>query len=119
MDAKSRQGPAFHVGDRCCKSAKLLWAKISQSTKTAAQTVRKNVMGRLRENWLGVVSATLFCAMILGGCKGPDPGSVKDEAMQAGRTAENPPGSDDDYLRDMDRGLDAEAVHMALPFLPK
>lgn len=76
-------------------------------------------MGRLRGNWLGVVAVALFCAMLLGACRDPEPGSVKDEAMQAGLTAKDLPGSDDDYLRDMDRGLDAEAVHKALPFLSK
>ena len=63
-------------------------------------------MGRLRGNWLGVVSAALYCAVLLGACKGPEPGSLKDEAMQAGLTAKDLPGSDDDYLRDMDHGLD-------------
>ena len=49
----------------------------------------------------------------------PKPGSVKDEAMKAGLTAKDLPGSDSDYLRAMDRGLDEEAVHKALPFLSK
>jgi hypothetical protein len=49
----------------------------------------------------------------------PKPGSVLDEAMKAGLTAKDLPGSDDDYLRAMDRGLDEEAVHKALPFLTK
>jgi hypothetical protein len=44
---------------------------------------------------------------------------VKDEAMRAGLMAKDLPGSDDEYLRDMDGGLDAEAVHKALPFLSK
>ena len=39
--------------------------------------------------------------------------------MKAGLTAKDLPGSDDDYLRAMDRGLDEEAVHKALPFLSK
>src|SRR5215813_8293761 len=68
---------------------------------------------------LSVVTSALFCVIILGACRGPQPGSVKDEAMQASLTAKDLPGSDDDYLRDMDRGLDVEAVHQALPFLSK
>ncbi|MGH7834711.1 MAG: hypothetical protein ACREQK_13780, partial [Candidatus Binatia bacterium] len=75
-------------------------------------------MGTLRGSWVGVGGVTLFCAMILGAC-GAKPGSVVDEAMKAGLTAKDLPGSADDYLRDMDRGLDAEAVHKALPFLSK
>jgi hypothetical protein len=62
----------------------------------------------------------LLCAIVLASCsKEPKPGSVVDEAMKVGLTAKDLPGSEDDYLRDMDRGLDAEAVHKALPFLSK
>ena len=54
---------------------------------------------------------------------GPRPGSVKDEAMRAGLVAKDLPGSDDDYLRAMDRGLNADAVydalHKAVPSLSK
>src|SRR5258708_839277 len=32
-------------------------------------------------------------------------GEVKDEAMQAGRSAESMPGSDDDYFHDIDCGI--------------
>ena len=32
-------------------------------------------------------------------------GEVKDEAMQAGRSADSMPGSDDDYFHDMDGGI--------------
>jgi hypothetical protein len=76
-------------------------------------------MQTMRGRWLGVGAAALFCAMMLGACRGPQPGSVVDEAMKAGLTAKDLPGSEDDYLRAMDRGLDAEAVHKALPFLSK
>lgn len=76
-------------------------------------------MGTWRGSWLGVRAAALFCAMILGACGGPQPGSVVDEATRAGLTATDLPGSDDDYLRAMDGGLDEEAVHNALPFLSK
>src|SRR2546426_3561826 len=76
-------------------------------------------MRTMRGRWLGVGAAALFCAMILGACTGPQPGSVVDEAMRAGLTAKDLPGSDDAYLRAMDRGLNAEAVHKALPFLSR
>jgi len=56
----------------------------------------------------------MLCSIALAGCSGPEPGTVKDEAMQAGRTVASLAGSDSDYLKDMDRGLDAEAVHKAL-----
>lgn len=36
MDAKTRQVMAFHVGDRRGKSAKRLWAKISQAYRQHA-----------------------------------------------------------------------------------
>lgn len=76
-------------------------------------------MRMMKSYWFSVGAAALFCAVMLSACKGPEPGFVKDEAMKAGLTAKDLPGSDDDYLRAMDRGLDAEAVHKALPFLSK
>jgi len=36
--------------------------------------------------------------------KKPQPGTVKDEALAAGRTAESMPGADEDYFADMDYG---------------
>lgn len=53
--------------------------------------------------------------------RGPRPGTVKDEAMLAGRTAESLAGADEDYFRDMDDGIshDPEAVRARLtPFMP-
>ncbi|NER39982.1 MAG: hypothetical protein F6J93_39650 [Oscillatoria sp. SIO1A7] len=46
----------------------------------------------------------------------PKPGTVIDEAMQAGRTPESLPSSEDDYLRDMDYGItkDPEKVRAIL-----
>lgn len=38
-------------------------------------------------------------------------GVIKDEAAHAGYTAADFPGSDDDYLRDMDGGFDEDTVH--------
>jgi len=35
----------------------------------------------------------------------PDPGTVKDEAMLAGRTGDSLPGADEDYYADMDYGV--------------
>ena len=51
----------------------------------------------------------------------PEPGTVLDEAMQAGRGPETLPGADEDYMADMDYGItkDPEAVRAALdPYLP-
>jgi hypothetical protein len=51
----------------------------------------------------------------------PKPGTVLDEAMQAGRTPESLASSDNDYLRDMDYGItkDPEKVRAALaPYVP-
>src|SRR5262249_10831491 len=44
--------------------------------------------------------------LILTGCgkKPPEPGTVLDEALKVGRTAESFPAADEDYFRDMDRG---------------
>jgi len=41
-------------------------------------------------------------------------GEIKDEAMHVGRTAATLPGSDSDYLRDMDGGLNEDEVHAAM-----
>src|SRR5262249_30254299 len=58
--------------------------------------------------------------LVFAGCgQAPEAGKVQDEAMRAGLTAKDLPGSDDAYLRAMDRGLNEEAVHKALPFLSK
>ncbi len=50
--------------------------------------------------------AILSIGLTLTGCAGDrsKPGTVLDEAMRAGRTAESFPAADEDYLRDMDRG---------------
>ena len=50
------------------------------------------------------------------------PGTVKDEALLAGRTAESLAGADEDFFRDMDNGIsrNPEAVRAALePFMPQ
>ena len=61
-------------------------------------------------------------ALILGDFLNKDmSGTVMDEAMEAGRTAESLPSSDNDYLRDMDYGItkDPEKVRAALdPYVP-
>ena len=46
--------------------------------------------------------------------KGPVAGEVQDEAMAAGYTAADFPGSESDYLKDMDKGLTPEQVHANL-----
>ena len=41
-------------------------------------------------------------------------GKIQDEAMFVGRDAASLPGSDSDYLRDMDGGLNADQVHSSM-----
>jgi hypothetical protein len=64
----------------------------------------------------------VIVGLVLAGCsRKPEPGTVNDEAKQAGRQAESFPAADEDYFRDMDYGIskDAAAVAAALdPFLP-
>ena len=51
----------------------------------------------------------------------PQPGTVKDEALLAGRDAASMPGADEDYYADMDYGLtkNPEAIRASLdPYLP-
>ncbi len=54
--------------------------------------------------------AALACLVFTTGfwaCKEkpPEPGTVKDEALAAGRTSESFPGADEDYFADMDYGV--------------
>ena len=54
-----------------------------------------------------VRATTLLFAGLTIACTAsqPKPGTVKDEAMRAGRTASSFPAADDDYFHDMDGGL--------------
>src|SRR4029453_16727856 len=72
-----------------------------------------------RKNCCVRISILLYMIILASCGNEPKPGTVVDEAMKAGLTARDLPGSDDDYLHEMDRGLNAEAVHNALPFLSK
>jgi cytochrome c5 len=51
--------------------------------------------------------AVLAIAFVCANCghKGPEPGSVKDEALAAGRMADSFPAADEDYFKDMDGGV--------------
>jgi hypothetical protein len=51
--------------------------------------------------------AVLLIALLSANCgeKGPEPGTVKDEAMMAGRSADSFPAADEDYFKDMDGGV--------------
>src|SRR5262245_18078706 len=54
------------------------------------------------------LTLTLCCALLLvAACGGrqPNPGTVRDEAMRAGRTASSLSVADEDYFHDMDGGL--------------
>lgn len=45
----------------------------------------------------------------LSGCGGPEPGTVQDEAMRAGRNAASFPAADEEYFADMDGGYKRDA----------
>ncbi len=72
------------------------------------------------------VPHSLFPAFVLGlalaGCsEAPKPGTVDDEAKQAGRAAESFPAAGEDFFHDMDYGLTQDAAAMAAvldPFVP-
>lgn len=51
--------------------------------------------------------AIVAIVFLLGSCgkKQPEPGTVQDEAMMTGRTAESFPAADEDYFHDMDGGV--------------
>ncbi len=56
----------------------------------------------LRGSLIGLTAGTIL--LTLTGCNEPAPGTVKDEAMKAGRTAASFPAADEDYFTDMDGG---------------
>lgn len=56
-----------------------------------------------RLNGIAVLAATIGVAAC--GASQPRPGTVKDEAMRAQRTAQSFPAADEDYFHDMDGGL--------------
>src|SRR5258706_32370 len=68
-----------------------------------------------------IVIVVVATGLFVGCITAPQPGTVKDEAMLAGRTPESLHGADDDYFADMDYGAtrNPEAVRAALdPYLP-
>lgn len=62
----------------------------------------------MRDRQLLSVVVVFAVALFFAGCgKGsPMPGTVLDEAMQAGRTAESFPAADEDYFKEMDGGVE-------------
>jgi cytochrome c5 len=60
--------------------------------------------------WLSA-SVVVLMALLFGGCgeKSPEPGTVRDEALTAGRTAESFPAADEDYFKEMDGGIELTA----------
>ena len=56
----------------------------------------------VRRSLIGV--ATVAALAALSGCGEPEPGTVLDEAMKAGRDAASLPAADEDYFADMDSG---------------
>jgi hypothetical protein len=69
---------------------------------------RNKTMEIRRLNLSGILILVILAA---SGCgKGsPEPGSVKDEALTVGRTAESLPAADEDYFKDMDGGVELTA----------
>lgn len=62
-------------------------------------------MGRL--GGFGAATLLSLCALLSSGCgkaEPPRPGTVQDEALRAGRTAESFKAADEDYFREMDGG---------------
>ena len=59
----------------------------------------------MKSQVLFILSFIFSLGLILMGCgkKPPKPGTVLDEALTAGRTAESFPAADEDYFHDMDR----------------
>ena len=59
--------------------------------------------------------SSLVGALLLGVCltscgkKTPEPGTIKDEALMVGRTAESFPAADEDYFKEMDGALELTA----------
>ena len=60
---------------------------------------------------LNLSALSILVILAASGCgKGsPEPGSVKDEALTVGRTAESLPAADEDYFKDMDGGVELTA----------
>src|SRR5574340_763043 len=55
----------------------------------------------------------LLCCLVLVGCSGaPKPGTVLDEAKQAGRTGESFKQADEDYFHDMDGAIALQPVEV-------
>ena len=52
---------------------------------------------------ISVTGVIAIVPVLLSGC-GPKPGTVKDEAMLAGRTGDTFPAAEEDYFADMDGG---------------
>jgi hypothetical protein len=67
----------------------------------------------------GMVLLCLAATLAGAACGRPRPGTQLDEARRVGRTADTFPAADEDFFRDMDRGVSArpELVAQRLPFL--
>jgi len=53
-----------------------------------------------------IAAVVVFFIKRNSGTKAPEPGTVLDEASQAGRSPESLAGADEDYFHDMDRGVE-------------
>lgn len=77
---------------------------------------KRSVLYRVVKRSLGVAGLVVVAGVIafslLSGRGTPDPGTVSDEALRAGRTAESFPAADEDYFQQMDdrRQLSADEI---------
>src|SRR5438128_598441 len=75
----------------------------------------------MRKLFVTIVILVAAAGLLIGCNPKPLPGTVKDEALRAGRTPESLPGADEDYYADMDYGLtkNPEAIRASLdPYVP-
>src|SRR4051794_36892899 len=70
---------------------------VMQLLLSSSRVMRRGLYGLLT---LGIALSLASC-----GSRQPKPGTVLDEAMQAGRTAASFPAADEDYFHDMDGAL--------------
>ena len=60
---------------------------------------------------VNILTISILVILAAAGCgkRSPEPGSLKDEALTVGRTAESLPAADEDYFKDMDGGVELTA----------
>lgn len=87
------------------------------------ETNRRKECAMKKLSWFLWGFGLILCLSVSGCAKEekPRPGTVKDEAMQAGRDPQSLAGADEDYFRDMDYGVTKNPKALAAtldPFVP-